>query len=441
MIGACHFPTTQETLPEASHPDDGAPAGFYRWVICALLFAATTINYMDRQVLGVLAPLLQKQIGWSELQYGHMVAAFQAAYAVGLLGFGYLIDRWGVKRGYSLAILIWSIAAALHAAARNVAAFTGARVMLGLGECGNFPSAIKAVAEWFVPSERALATGIFNSGSTIGAIVAPVLVPWIALRFGWQAAFLSLGAAGFVWLVFWLSLYRSPPSDSWSPRPSVRASPSALRSWLHVFQLLRFRQTWAFIVVSIVGQPVGWFFLYWLPKFFGSRYGLSISQAGWPLVIVYSMALLGGIGGGILPAVLLARRCSLNQSRKISLALCAALMIPVAFATLARSVWLATVLIGLGLAALQGWAANCYSVVSDLLAKPAIASVVALGTFAGSATAIAYAEFAGRVLEKSNNYFVLFVIAGLACPVGVIVLHLLVPRWNAVVPSGFSADV
>lgn len=404
----------------------------YRWLICTLLFLATTINYMDRQVLGLLAPLLQKQIGWSELQYGHIVVAFQSAYAIGLLSVGTLIDRWGVKRGYSLAIIVWSIAACLHAAARNVTQFAAARFGLGLGESGNFPSAIKTVAEWFEPSERALATGIFNSGSNVGAIVAPVIVPWIAITFGWQAAFISLGIAGFIWVLFWWMLYQPPNAMPTETAKEIEGSidrPTAPAS-LRILQLLSLRQTWAFIAISMMGQPVGWFFLYWLPKFFSARFGLSISNLGPPLVIVYTMALIGSIFGGIPPAAFLAGGLSLNVSRKVTLLIFALLMIPVAFATQSPNVWVATGLIGLGLAALQGWAANCYTVVSDLFEKKDIASVVGLGSFFGSITAIAYADLAGNVLEHSSDYTILFILAGVACPMGILMLHLLVPRWD-----------
>jgi ACS family hexuronate transporter-like MFS transporter len=418
-------------------------------VVCLLLFLATTINYMDRQVLGLLAPLLQKRIGWDDLQYGHIVIAFQSAYAIGLLAVGYLVDRWGTKRGYSLSIIIWSIAACLHAAARNVAGFAAARFMLGLGESGNFPSAIKTVAEWFDLRERALATGIFNSGSNVGAIVAPAIVPWVAVHYGWQAAFVGLGVAGFAWVALWLVVYRPPvrvetessaaralPGDPPEQRgretvnDTVMPAPAELGS-IRVLRLLSMRQTWAFIAISAVGQPVGWFFLYWLPKFFSTRYDLSISNLGAPLVVVYSMAMAGSVCGGFLPALFLARGWSTNVSRKLSLLICATLMIPVAFATRAPNVWLATLMIGLGLAALQGWAANCYTVVSDLFHKGTVASVVGIGTFAGSLAGIAYAELAGAVLERSGDYQVLFVIAGVACPVGIVLLHLLVPRWDA----------
>lgn len=430
--------SSNQTLSSALPCTEPSRQGF-RWLVCGLLFLATTINYMDRQVLGLLAPLLQKRIGWDDLQYGHIVIAFQSAYAIGLLAVGYLIDRWGTKRGYSLSIVIWSVAACLHAAARNVASFAAARFLLGLGESGNFPSAIKTVAEWFDLRERALATGIFNSGSNVGAIVAPALVPWIAVHFGWQAAFISLGVAGFAWVVLWLIMYRPPTQVAPRPSPPPEYRRRELiddgathhePAWRRILRLLALRQTWAFVAISAAGQPVGWFFLYWLPKFFSTRYDLSLSNLGTPLVVVYSMAMAGSVGGGFLPAVFLGRGWSTNVSRKLSLLICAMLMIPVAFATRAPNVWLATLVIGLGLFALQGWAANCYTVVSDLFPKGMVASVVGLGTFAGSLAGIAYAELAGAVLERSGNYQVLFVIAGVACPVGIILLHLLVPRWD-----------
>jgi MFS transporter, ACS family, hexuronate transporter len=444
--------SSNHTLPSSAAVTAPVHQGF-RWLVCALLFLATTINYMDRQVLGLLAPLLQKRIGWDDLQYGHIVIAFQSAYAIGLLAVGYLIDRWGTKRGYSLSIIVWSIAACLHAAARNVAGFAAARFLLGLGESGNFPSAIKTVAEWFDLRERALATGVFNSGSNVGAIIAPALVPWIAMRFGWQAAFVSLGVAGFAWVILWLIVYRPPTGDraarvqtapvaaehEGATQTSVldyEAAPApAAPAWLRILRLLSLRQTWAFIAISVAGQPVGWFFLYWLPKFFSTRYDLSLSNLGAPLIVVYSMAMLGSVSGGFLSAVFLGRGWSTNFSRKMSLLICAVLMIPVAFATRAPNVWLATAMIGLGLFALQGWAANCYTVVSDLFPKGTIASIVGLGTMAGSLASIAYAELAGRVLEKSGDYHVLFVIAGVACPVGIILLHALVPRWDMAEPS------
>ena len=261
----------------------------FRWIICLLLFAATTINYMDRQILGLLAPILEKVIGWSETDYGHIVIAFQAAYAIGQLSCGYLIDRWDTKKGYSFSIVVWSIAAAAHSLARSVGGFGVARFALGLGEAGNFPAAIKTVAEWFPKQERALATGIFNSGSTVGAIIAPLIVPPLALAFGWQTTFITLGASGLIWLIFWLALFDRPEQSRWVSQSELShiqsdgSSAEAVARELAPFKwcrLLRYRQTWAYNLQSLCVQPIWWFYLFWLPKFFVSHFGLELQKSG-----------------------------------------------------------------------------------------------------------------------------------------------------------------
>jgi ACS family hexuronate transporter-like MFS transporter len=379
---------------------------------------------MDRQILGILAPLLQKDIGWTELQYGHIVMAFQAAYGVGVLIFGYVIDRLGTRIGYSLAIFIWSIAACAHAAARSVATFAAARALLGIGEAGNFPSAVKTVAEWFGKEERALATGLFNSGSNIGAILAPALVPALALGLGWRSAFIIVGAAGFMWLVAWLALYREPTA---SITDGETTAPTGNFAWP---QLFKYPQTWANIFQSACISPIWWFYLYWLPKFFSSVYHLSLSKLGSPLVIVYSMSLIGSICGGVLPALFLAGGRSLNFSRKMSFLICAILTIPVAFVTMLHNVWAATFIIGLAAASMQAWSANSYSMVSDLFPKQAVASGVGIGTASGAVASVAFADFAGSVLDKTGSYRVLFILAGSAYPAALLFIHLFAPRWE-----------
>ena len=417
----------QSTLSIApSSIDDETQTSSYRWVICALLFLATTINYMDRQVLGILAPTLQAKIGWNELQYGHIVVAFQAAYAIGLISFGRLIDRYGTKTGYSLAIIVWSIAACLHGAVRSVTGFGVVRFMLGIGESGNFPAAIKTIAEWFDPSERALATGLFNCGSNAGAIVAPLIVPWIALTWGWQAAFISLGLLGLLWVVLWLIVYRRPPN---LPAADSTVATSSRLGWI---QLLSFSQTWAYNIPSALVCPIWWFYLYWLPKFFDARYGLSLSKLGPPLMTVYGMALVGSLLGGFMPQWLLRHGRSLNFSRKISMLICAVLTIPVIFVTQVGDVHLATLTIGLAAAAMQGWAAKCYSMVSDLFPKSAVASVVGMGSALGSVTGILFAEVAGIVLNHSGSYRILFFAAGASMPLAITTMHLLAPNWRPV---------
>jgi ACS family hexuronate transporter-like MFS transporter len=391
----------------------------FRWTVCGLIFAATTINYMDRQVLGLLAPILEKDLGWSEMEYARIVMAFQAAYAIGLLGFGRLIDWIGTRHGYALSIFAWSLAAMAHALARGVLGFGAARFALGLGEAGNFPAAVKAVTEWFPRRERALATGVFNSGSNVGAILAPLVVPWLTLHYGWQMAFIVLGATGFVWLIFWYWLYALPAE-------SVYVSPEELKhiqsdppepaqqkiSWT---ALLRFRQTWAFVVGMSLSAPIWWFYLYWLPKFLHKQYGLDLATLGPPLVVIYTMTTVGSIAGGWLSGSLIKRGWSVNASRKTALLICALAVVPVVFAAQASNLWVATCLIGLAASAHQGWAANLFTLVSDLFPKQAVASVVGLGGMFGSLSALAFSQSAGYILQTTGSYWTLFVIAGSSC--------------------------
>jgi ACS family hexuronate transporter-like MFS transporter len=406
----------------------------FRWTVCGLIFAATTINYMDRQVLGLLAPILEKDLGWSEMEYARIVMAFQAAYAIGLLGFGRLIDWIGTRHGYAISIFAWSVAAMAHALARGVLGFGVARFALGLGEAGNFPAAVKAVTEWFPRRERALATGVFNSGSNVGAILAPLVVPWLTLHYGWQMAFIVLGATGFVWLIFWYWLYALPAE-------SVYVSPEELQhiqsdppepaqqkiSWT---ALLRFRQTWAFVVGMSLSAPIWWFYLYWLPKFLHKQYGLDLATLGPPLVVIYTMTTVGSIAGGWLSGSLIKRGWSVNASRKTALLICALAVVPVVFAAQASNLWVATCLIGLAASAHQGWAANLFTLVSDLFPKQAVASVVGLGGMFGSLSALAFSQSAGYILQTTGSYWTLFVIAGSAYLVAFVIMHLLIPNMK-----------
>ncbi len=399
-----------------------------------MIFAATTINYMDRQVLGILAPTLEKAIGWNEIEYARIVMAFQAAYAIGLLGFGQLIDRIGTRHGYAVSIFSWSVAAMAHALARGVWGFGVARFALGLGEAGNFPAAVKAVTEWFPRRERALATGLFNSGSNVGAILAPLLVPWITLHFGWQMAFVVLGATGFVWLVFWYWLYALPTTSSRvsteelahihsdPPEPALEKIP-----W---HRLLCYRQTWAFVVGISFSAPIWWFYLYWLPKFLNKQYGLDLATLGPPLVVIYTMTTVGSIGGGWLSGSLLKRGWSVNASRKTALFICALCVLPVVFAAKASNVWVATLLIGLAASAHQGWAANLFTLVSDLFPKQAVASVVGLGGMFGSIAAVAFSQSAGFILQTTGSYWVLFIMAGSAYLLALAIMQLLIPNMK-----------
>ena len=397
-----------------------------------MLLAATTINYIDRQVLGVLAPLLQDEIGWNEVEYSYIVMAFQAAYAIGLLCAGTVIDRFGTRIGYAIAISIWSLAAMSHAFATGVIGFIAARFALGLGEAGNFPAAIKTVAEWFPQRERALATGIFNSGSNVGAIVAPALVPVIAVTLGWQAAFLFTSVLSAAWLVTWLLWYRTPdrqPKLSAAERSYIGDEPVAVEKlpWLG---LLRHRQAWAFVAAKFLTDPVWWFFLFWLPKFLNSEYGLTLLGLGLPLIAIYVFADVGSIAGGWLAGRFIKRGWSVNRARKTAMLLCALCVVPVIFAARADNLWLAVALIGLATAGHQGWSANVFTLTSDLFPRRAVGSVVGIGGFAGAVGGMLVSSATGLLLQATGSYVPLFIIAGSAYLFALLVVHLLVPRMQ-----------
>ena len=397
-----------------------------------MLLAATTINYIDRQVLGVLAPLLQEEIGWSELQYSYIVMAFQGAYAIGLLCAGTIIDRFGTRIGYALAIGIWSVAAMSHALATGVLGFIVARFALGLGEAGNFPAAIKTVAEWFPQRERALATGIFNSGSNIGAIVAPALVPVVAVTVGWQAAFLMTGALSAAWLVTWLLTYRTPdqqPGLSASERAYIghEAAGATRLPWLG---LLRHRQTWAFMAAKFLTDPIWWFFLFWLPKFLNAEYGLTLVGLGLPLVAIFLMADVGSIAGGWIAGRFIKRGWSVNRARKSAMLICALAVTPIAFASGAHNLWLAVALIGLATAGHQGWSANVFTLTSDMFPRRTVASVVGIGGLAGAVGGMMIATFTGFLLETTGSYLPVFMLAGSAYLLALLVVHALAPKLH-----------
>jgi ACS family hexuronate transporter-like MFS transporter len=422
---------------EASIERAAPPAGRYRWTICALLFMATTINYMDRQVLGLLAPLLQKDIGWSQLQYSQIVVAFQVAYAIGLLGFGRLIDTLGTRFSYAGAMAFWSAAAMLHALVGSVAGFAGVRFLLGLGESGNFPSAIKAVAEWFPKRERALATGIFNAGANAGAVIAPALIPLIAMHWGWRGAFAVIGAAGFLWLLLWLPLFGTPSrlarvsaeERAYIEQDEVTAAPTATLSWL---SLLGYRETWAFIAGKFLTDPVWWFYLFWVPKWLNETRHIDIASMGAPIVVIYLISTVGSIGGGYISSAMLKRGHSVNVSRKTGLFVCACCVLPILLATQVQSLWLAVSLVGLAAAGHQGWSANIFTTASDMFPRHALGSVVGLGGMAGSVGAVIFSTVIGNVLERSGNYWVLFLIGACAYLLAFAIMHALVPRMRQI---------
>jgi ACS family hexuronate transporter-like MFS transporter len=395
-----------------------------------LLFFATTINYVDRQVLGVLAPHLQTVIGWNEIQYGYIVTSFQAAYALGLLLFGGFIDRVGTRAGYSLTIGIWSLAAMGHAIVHSALGFGIARFLLGLGESGNFPAAIKTVAEWFPSKERALATGIFNAGSNIGAILAPLAVPWIAVRLGWRWAFLFTGLFSAAWLIAWLTTYRRPQEHAklgaaeLAYIESDREKRAASIPWS---LLLAHRQAWAFVAGKFITDPVWWFLLFWLPKFLYSQHGLTLTDLGPPLVAIYLMADIGSIAGGGLATLFMGWGWSLNRARKTAMLICAVTVLPIVFAANVRSLWGAVALVGLATASHQGWSANLFTLASDLFPRHAVASVVGMGGFGGAVGGMLISTFTGFLLQSTGSYVPVFIIAGSTYLIALLVVHLLAP--------------
>ena len=407
--------------------------GGYRWRICALLFWATTLNYIDRQVLGVLAPALGHALGWTQIDYGYIVAAFQIAYAIGLVFAGALIDKIGTRLGFALFIAIWSVAAASHALARTVLAFAAARFMLGLGEAGNFPAAVKTVAEWFPRRERAFATGLFNAGTNVGAVIAPLVVPIAVALWGLRSGFLLTSGLSALWLVTWLIVYR-PPAEH--PRVTARelayigsdAEEPASAPHVRWRELLRHRQTWAFVAGKFLTDPVWWFLLFWLPKYLSHRYGLDLTALGPPLIAVYLMADAGSIGGGWLAGRLMRLGWSVNAARKGAMLLCALAVVPVIFTSSVHHLWFAVGLIGLAAAAHQGWSANLFTITSDLYPSAAVASVVGLGGFAGALSGALVSTAVGFLLQATGSYALLFTIAGGMYLVALAVIQLLAPR-------------
>ncbi len=414
-----------------------ARVGRYRWTICALLFFATTINYMDRQVLALLAPTLQKEIGWSEADYGAIVSWFTAAYAVGALTAGRLIDRIGVRKGFIGAIIVWSVAAMSHALATTAAGFSAARFALGIGEAGNFPASLKTVAEWFPARERAFATGLFNAGSNVGAILAPIIVPWIALTWGWREAFVAVGAVGFLWLIVWLLVYEKPeahPKLSASELAYIRSdSESTSAPPIPWRAIIGQRQLWAFALGKMLTDPIWWFYLYWLPKFLDAKYGIKLATVAAPIIVVYVVADFGSIFGGWLSGFLMRRGWSTNRARKTTMLIAALAIVPTMMAPRVNSMWAAVCIVAVAAAAHQWWSANIFTLATDLFPRRAIASVIGIGTCMGSAGGFFFQRATGRVLQANgNDYTPIFLVCGLAYVVALAVVHVLSPRLTPV---------
>lgn len=408
--------------------------GAYRWGICALLFFATTINYVDRQVLGLLEPTLQHTIGWTDLQYGYIVSAFQIAYALGAIGMGWFIDRVGARLGYAASIAIWSLSAMGHALARTAAEFGVARFFLGIGEAGNFPAAIKVVAEWFPNRERALATGIFNSGTNVGATIGPLVVLAVAARFGWQFGFLLTGVFSAIWVICWLAIYRPPREKkglSAAELAYIESDPPVPAMKVTWRKLMPHRQTWAFVLGKFMTDPIWWFFLFWLPPFLTSKFhlpALSVAKLGLPVVVIYNAATVGSVVGGWLPARFMRAGWPRYRARQVAMLICALAVVPILLTAGVRSLWGAVGLISLATAAHQGWSANLFTLASDMFPKPAVASVVGIGQFFGAVGGALIAVFVGFLLHTTHSYAPVFTLAASAYLAALLLIHLIVPR-------------
>jgi ACS family hexuronate transporter-like MFS transporter len=419
-------------------PSTAAAIGRFRWVICGLLLLGTTKNYMDRQVLGVLKTTLQHDLGWSEIDYSNLVFAFQGAYAFGMVLMGPLIDFLGTRLGYAIAMVFWSLASMAHAISTSLMEFVFARSALGLGEGGVFPASIKAVAEWFPKKERAFATGIFNAGTNMGAIVTPLIVPWITITWGWRWTFIVTGSLGFVWVVFWLLLYRKPeihkrvtPSELNYIRSDPAESPVRIK-WL---RLLRHRQTWSFLLAKFLTDPIWWFYLFWAPDFLQRQHGLALTQVGLPIVAIYVISDMGSVAGGWLSSWLIKRGRSINISRKIAMLVCAVCALPVIHAYAVASLWGAVIVIGIAAAAHQGFSANLFTLSSDMFPSGALASVVGIGGMAGAIGGMLIAKIVGYLLQWTGSYKIPFLLAGLAYLAALGVIQVITPKLDPVTPE------
>ncbi len=413
--------------------NNSAKIGNFRWIICGVLFLATTINYIDRQVISILKPAIVLWPGWSELEYGRVISFFQLAYAGMMLVAGAFIDRIGIRKGFAIAITFWSLAAMGHAISGAVVSFIIWRVLLGLGEAANFPASIKTVAEWFPRGQRALATGIFNSGTNIGAFVTPFAVAWILSSLGsWRWVFLLTGAIGFLWLILWLIVYKRPeehPRLSKEERAFIQSEPEERIEKTPWLPLLRHKQTWAFALGKGITDPVWWVWLFWVPGFLNKKYGIDIKAMGLPLVVIYSMASVGSIGGGWLSSFYIKRGVSINVSRKIAMLACALCVIPVIFASIATHIWTAVLLIGLACGAHQGWSANIFTMSSDMFPKRAVGSIVGIGGALGGVGGFFIANIVGFILNKNpGNYLPIFIIASSMYLIALFIIQIIVPK-------------
>jgi len=409
--------------------------GSYRWRICALLFFATTINYVDRQVLGILAPELQKDFGWSDSQYGLIVTSFQVAYAIGFLFMGSLMDKIGSRMGYLISITFWSVATMLHAVVKTATGFGVVRFALGLGESGNFPAAVKASTEWFPKRERSFANGIFVSGASVGAIITPLMVPFIAINYGWQWTFIVTGLLGFIWLIFWMTIYRPPamhPDLGKEELDYITSDPPESSAKIPWLKMLTYKQTWAFAIAKFFTDPVFSFFFFFLPKFFYTMHGVTLDKIGPPIMVIYLMSDAGGIAGGWLSSFLIKKGWTVNKSRKLTMLMAALCVTPVYFASQVTHLWVAVLLIGFALAAHQAWSGNLFTISSDMFPQHAVGSAVGIGSTVGAVGGMFGATTAGFLLESTGSYAVLFLVASGAYLVALGFIQWLAPRLEIV---------
>ncbi|GAA4447858.1 MFS transporter [Ravibacter arvi] len=427
---------------------NSSKAGNYRWFVCGLLFFATTINYIDRQIIGFLKPTLEVEFNWTESDYARIVMIFSACYALGFLVFGNFIDRLGSKIGYAVSVVVWSIAAMLHAAAKTTFGFAAFRGLLGISEAGNFPAAVKVIAEWFPQKERGLATGIFNSGTSIGPIIAPILIPWLLGAFGWKEAFVITGALGFIWLVLWWIYYEVPAKQKrlsqaeydliHAGQPPVETQGAAEKK-IKWSQLLGLRQTWVFIVGKLLTDPIWWFFLFWLPSYFASTFDLDLKKPSMHLAVVYSLTTFGSIAGGYLSSSLIKRGWPALKARKTVLFIVAVVVLSILLIRFATDIWTVVILISIAAAAHQAWSTNILTVVSDIIPKNSVSSVVGIGGMAGSLGSTIFPLLVGSLLDHYKaignigaGYNILFTICGLAYFVAWGIIQLLTSKMKPV---------
>ena len=413
-----------------------AKAGGYRWVIVGLLFGATVINYVDRQMIGVLKPTLSADLGWTQTDFANVIFFFQLAYAIGYIGFGRIVDVIGARFGYAIAFVIWQLAHIAHGGAYSVTQFAMARFGLGIGEAGNFPAGIKAVTEWFPAKERAFAIGIFNAGANVGAIITPLVVPLLVVAYGWRMAFVITGVVSFVWLIAWWVMYRRPREHvkvtqgelAWieqDPADPIQSIP-----WK---KLITIRETWAYALGKFFIDPIWWFFLFWLPGYLGDRYGLDLLTFGPPLVAIYLISDVGSVAGGWFSSKLINAGKSVNYARKLTMFICACAVLPIFFAQSIDNLWLAVLVIGIATAAHQAFSANLYTLPSDMFPRVAVGSVVGIGGTVGAIGGMLMAKYAGFVLDSIGSYVPLFAMAGSAYFLALAAVHLLSPKLEPVV--------